>query len=220
LSEILQVSIHAPLRGATRLAISLSCLNRVSIHAPLRGATAVQKVRRSISLSFNPRTPAGCDSSPPPSVERSQSFNPRTPAGCDLSLTIPFLSVSNVSIHAPLRGATQSGAPDSSSPWSFNPRTPAGCDPAWRNFRAGIIAVSIHAPLRGATRRFGPLLLCRQPFQSTHPCGVRLGGGVPSWTSFQFQSTHPCGVRLSWTNVRSSNPRFNPRTPAGCDRIA
>ena len=32
-------------------------------------------------------------------------------------------------------------------------------------------------------------------FQSTHPCGVRLGIALSVLFRFQFQSTHPCGVR-------------------------
>ena len=56
--------------------------------------------------------------------------------------------------------------------------------------------VSIHAPLRGAT----------------------IGGGVPSWTSFQFQSTHSCGVRhVPFLGICHKCQSFNPRTPAGCD---
>ena len=38
----LMVSIHAPTRGATRLACRLRCVVVVSIHAPTRGATTTQ----------------------------------------------------------------------------------------------------------------------------------------------------------------------------------
>ena len=148
-------------------------------------------------MSFNPRTPVGCD------VERvivptdRFCFNPRTPVGCDYSINA-FCSQSS------------SG---------FNPRTPVGCDssvnlpssaaflfqsthpcgvrqPALRRtFRPKI--VSIHAPLWGAT--------------------MRQWADKPN--ADMFQSTHPCGVRPSlFTNSISQRARFNPRTPVGCDK--
>ena len=122
--------------------------------------------------------------------------------------------------------------------------------------------VSIHAPLRGATGYFGALD-SQRPFQSTHPCGVRLTFVCRSGRVRGFQSTHPCGVR-HWRRdrqhevcdvsihaplrgatipthesihiicivsihaplrgatfplvvVSSTVDGFNPRTPAGCD---
>ena len=82
---------------------------RVSIHAPLRGATAPLYKLDSGFYRFNPRTPAGCDSSlirpctcgdlfqsthpcgvrhrlGPMCDMHSGRFNPRTPAGCDSHL--------------------------------------------------------------------------------------------------------------------------------------
>ena len=101
------VSIHAPLRGATRakarnkqgsLAFQSThpCgvrhpwskehfnLTEVSIHAPLRGATSIT----------------------PRQYYQKWGFNPRTPAGCDLIDTEKTRAFWRVSIHAPLRGAT------------------------------------------------------------------------------------------------------------------
>ena len=57
------VSIHAPLRGATARRARFGLLELVSIHAPLRGATGGHSVRRAGAGRFNPRTPAGCDAS-------------------------------------------------------------------------------------------------------------------------------------------------------------
>ena len=59
----------------------------------------------SFLLSFNPRTPAGCDHIIRFARRDYASFNPRTPAGCDCL--------------GPLDGLDDVG---------FNPRTPAGCD--------------------------------------------------------------------------------------------
>ena len=77
------VSIHAPVRGATALALcNLVVLAVVSIHAPVRGATEPRSLRD---------LPAG--------------FNPRTREGCD-SMVGSGEPVEWVSIHAPVRGAT------------------------------------------------------------------------------------------------------------------
>ena len=127
-----------------------------------------------------------------------------------------MLPDNEVSIHAPLRGATD-------------------------GFFALIhaLSVSIHAPLRGATclnERCNPA----PQFQSTHPCGVRLcPGHIPhpqkavsihaplrgatksllaELEDLWFQSTHPCGVRREdFQPIEQARERFNPRTPAGCD---
>ncbi len=81
------------------------------------------------------------------------------------------------------------------------------------------MAISIHAPTRGATIDFWSRQVYGQPFQSTHPHGVRLGllqgsaeifkisihaptRGATTAPDFRdsrllaFQSTHPHGVRL------------------------
>ena len=125
---IQKVSIHAPLRGATNPRSLYAYDIQVSIHAPLRGATPDDTPHRNHHRCFNPRTPAGCD----PTIQRSDlaqtSFNPRTPAGCDTSGYGPSFSSYEVSIHAPLRGATLYSILLFPLYRRFNPRTPAGCD--------------------------------------------------------------------------------------------
>ena len=76
-------------------------------------------------------------------------FYPRTPAGCDFMFRSAYAH-RDISIHAPLRGAT--GIIDSD--YVDNP-------------------ISIHAPLRGATLRQAFQLQRYYEFLSTHPCGVR-----------------------------------------------
>ena len=167
----------------------------VSIHAPLRGATSLPKAHSADTMSFNPRTPAGCDPlcycpqgvaiafqsthpcgvrrplNPPP-AQADTGFNPRTPAGCDRGkqksrlLRAWFQSTHPCGVRPTIRAFI---AP---AQLSFNPRTPAGCDAI--------------------------ILLPRPPartFQSTHPCGVRLFSTNFLIRSRSFQSTHPCGVR-------------------------
>ena len=76
----------------------------VSIHAPVRGATR-RPHRTSAHCGFNPRTREGCDMAGKKLRTDRQSFNPRTREGCDLLAPGGAVSVT-VSIHAPVRGAT------------------------------------------------------------------------------------------------------------------
>ena len=125
--EIDEVSIHAPLRGATDGFFALIHALSVSIHAPLRGATCLNE---------------RCNPAP-----QFQSTHPCGVRLCPGHIPHPQKAVS---IHAPLRGATNGSSGSNSPPRCFNPRTPAGCDPVAAAL--GIeIEVSIHAPLRGAT---------------------------------------------------------------------
>ena len=100
-----QVSIHAPTRGATSGCNLLMPVIPVSIHAPTRGAT-----RHSDFSQFTPEF----QSTHPHGVRRRNGwfmmrkggcFNPRTHTGCDFSQSI-FCRRSS----------------------GFNPRTHTGCD--------------------------------------------------------------------------------------------
>ena len=55
------VSIHAPVKGATKDEKDLSILGRVSIHAPVKGATRLFLCQLNTLFSFNSRTRKGCD---------------------------------------------------------------------------------------------------------------------------------------------------------------
>ena len=79
----IEVSIHAPARGATLAGDDAMKVYEVSIHAPARGATV-------------PNNPIN---------QSSTGFNSRTREGCDYLLESGEES-SAVSIHAPARGAT------------------------------------------------------------------------------------------------------------------
>ncbi len=105
----MDVSIHAPARGAT-------IYNTQWHDSHLFQSTHPQGVRLGLSvlvsfhLGFNPRTRKGCDV---PDIElavRLFGFNPRTRKGCDLALASIVFARKIVSIHAPARGATN-GAP-------------------------------------------------------------------------------------------------------------
>ena len=126
-----------------------------------------------------------------------------------------------ISIHAPLRGATN-------------------CNyPGHHHQR-----ISIHAPLRGATLGLTEDHVELVLFQSTLPCGERHNGVLDQETMSVFQSTLPCGERRphGGTHInpimisihaplrgatlqklergKTWNVNFNPRSPAGSDGIS
>ena len=80
-------------------------------------------------MSFNPRTHEGCDTEQNCINIPWKSFNPRTHEGCDWTPKHQHRELTDVSIHAPMKGAT--------------------CI----LFALGIhvVVVSIHAPMKGAT---------------------------------------------------------------------
>ena len=185
----------------------------VSIHAPVWGATYYKNYRpkRSKFQSTHPcgvRLPSCCG------ADYHSTFQSTHPCGvrpltnphycgdnlfqsthpCGVRPKALYLgdTVTHVSIHAPVWGATDSFY-EGFYFRCFNPRTRVGCDT-----RLAWIPRTVW-------------------FQSTHPCGVRrvgfdwlaTGNGVsihaPVWGAtipchltyahMTFQSTHPCGVR-------------------------
>ena len=124
-------------------------------------------------------------------------FQSTHPCGVRLRYPHDPLAPIQVSIHAPVWGATQSRS-RAAGGVSFNPRTRVGCDVQFNTINGNFtfqsthpcgvrralvhgvrvsIWVSIHAPVWGATT----LLICLRPsgtFQSTHPCGVRPWAGI------------------------------------------
>ena len=56
------ISIHAPVKGATRVNSLFKELGfQISIHAPVKGATMPRTKATSPYRDFNPRTREGCD---------------------------------------------------------------------------------------------------------------------------------------------------------------
>ena len=88
-------------------------------------------------------------------------FNPRTREGCDNKLVKTCISLSCVSIHAPVKGATILRILYERLFICFNPRTREGCDEQMRKNEQEL-NVSIHAPVKGATNAaisFVPFLI-------------------------------------------------------------
>ena len=76
---------------------------------------------------FNSRTREGCDCSQQWQSGRPPCFNSRTREGCD-GIEVAGYIHTDVSIHAPGRGATSLGVGGAFSRKSFNSRTREGCD--------------------------------------------------------------------------------------------
>jgi len=95
-----------------------------------------------------------------------RNFNPRTREGCDYNPRWGGMET-EISIHAPVKGATRTRAAISFNSSDFNPRTREGCDCCGVVFN-DFPEISIHAPVKGATRVWVSGMLSHG-FQSTHP---------------------------------------------------
>ena len=127
--KLMEISIHAPAKGATMSEYYSKNLSRISIHAPAKGATSYFLIILYSICHFNPRTREGCDLFPDLTGPSSScNFNPRTREGCDLVLFI-----------------TRTVDVD------FNPRTREGCDARINKLILNYTIISIHAPAKGAT---------------------------------------------------------------------
>ena len=101
----IDISIHAPTRGATKCK-HYRCLPKyISIHAPTRGATGPTSQVREGKDDFNPRSHEGSDGFVTVPIVDAINFNPRSHEGSDELLEIRSIS-DDISIHAPTRGAT------------------------------------------------------------------------------------------------------------------
>ena len=95
-------------------------------------------------------------------------FNSRTPKGCDFQLLLTFFQDIQVSIHAPLKGATSLGSDEISTLLVSIHAPLKGATQAWQLIDAQNWSVSIHAPLKGATLLLRSLSYF-DAFQFTHP---------------------------------------------------
>ena len=210
---------------------------------------------------FNPRTRTGCDSTDidssvthtgfqsthPYGVRRprrtgcssSDCFNPRTRTGCDL-LGVLAQDNKDVSIHAPVRGATTPISFLLAAMVTFQSTHPYGVRLVLTSAIAWGICVSIHAPVRGATRSaigirrpkcgFNPRTRtgCDGAPVAAHPedtgFNPRTRTGCDAsphrvvLAGFVFQSTHPYGVRRFITKRTRSAQMFQSTHPYGVRR--
>ena len=170
----------------------------VSIHAPTRGATKIVLCGSHDIALFQSTHPHGVRRLLLYFVLVKLCFNPRTHTGCDpVALSMPFsCSRFNPRTHT---GCDERAAIKSERDvLRFNPRTHTGCD---------ILIKSCFTS--------------QNPFQSTHPHGVRLC--YPNRiTGEQIVSIHaPTRGATKQRNRqgRSIFTGFNPRTHTGCDSV-
>ena len=122
-----QISIHAPVRGATSIDSKITGLKGISIHAPVRGATVIFKVFLYILL-FQFTLPCG------ERLEISISFNKiviisiHAPVRGATILQYIYCTGHKISIHAPVRGATFKMQVIGLKTCNFNSRSRAGSD--------------------------------------------------------------------------------------------
>ena len=96
------------MKGATRATLTQMAGNMISIHAPVKGATSCHPLRDVADGNFNPRSREGSDPGPEAAGRAFCDFNPRSREGSDVAVSIREL-VSAISIHAPVKGATDRG---------------------------------------------------------------------------------------------------------------
>jgi len=126
-----------------------------------------------MSTCFNPRAHAGRDYIAYICPRLPERFNPRAHAGRDEQQSYDKNGEPDVSIHAPMRGATIANLRIIANLRSFNPRAHAGRDHLMVLANSCQIFVSIHAPMRGATHSDLTITCAHFLFQSTRPCGAR-----------------------------------------------
>ena len=144
------ISIHAPPRGATHASAPPEYAGAISIHAPPRGATGNPYTPLIRQKYFNSRPSARGDArwrsgTPPPS-----DFNSRPSARGDERRDPAAFDHWMISIHAPPRGATTCPWASTARRTYFNSRPSARGDQPSRRLLV-IFPISIHAPPRGAT---------------------------------------------------------------------
>ncbi len=208
------VSIHAPAWGATAWAVGSSAIWKFQStrpHGARPAREAVLKLRE-LFQSTRPRgARPGCrkkagsrkmfQSTRPRGARRWRSlqgmgcavrFNPRARGGRDPRPMDWPTSESQVSIHAPAGGATNSRIYAGTCDASFNPRARGGRD-----------AVNL-CPLGN-----------EQMFQSTRPRGARPCVPIGSATFAKFQSTRPRGARLHKIPFKACRRPVSIHAPAG-----
>ena len=124
----------------------------------------------------------------------------------------------HISIHAPMKGATEHDISVTSVPL-ISIRTPTkGATIKSPNSKLFFI-ISIHAPAKGATMERASISIWIPEFQSTLPRRERLLRRDAVAASRIFQSTLPRRERPDAVHRRASKQYFNPRSREGSDAI-
>ena len=123
----------------------------ISIHAPVRGATRVRLQAVNLRQYFNPRPRAGGDDLDAIMSGVNIHFNPRPRAGGDVSQMLR-VSLSVVFQSTPPCGGRPGWAPVRRSFFEFQSTPPCGGRHRVLILGLAVEGISIHAPVRGATQ--------------------------------------------------------------------
>ena len=126
-------------------------LLQVSTHAPTRGATPLCRRRSSISAGFNPRAHAGRDREDQQSQADGAEVSTHAPTRGATRACEHQRVADEVSTHAPTRGATGVPRVRLTDLGEFQPTRPRGARRGRRAAPPLRQRVSTHAPTRGAT---------------------------------------------------------------------
>ena len=203
-----------------------------------RGERREHTTQAQAEVHFNPRSREGSDGNAYNFLRNYFNFNPRSREGSDekreftkeqseISIHAPArgatirqivqTSQTAISIHAPARGATNPLRISLVSGRNFNPRSREGSDASYL-YNARSFNISIHAPARGATELDD--LLSSMSDISIHAPARGATQTFPCYRqALQFQSTLPRGERLSLTNSGGAEFLFQSTLPRGERRV-
>ena len=145
------ISIHAPLAGSDRTLPPFRLWHLISIHAPLAGSDIKVSSTYSVLTYFNPRSPRGERHAVDDGDLVRAYISIHAPlAGSDLSSLRQFETEAEISIHAPLAGSDDYYSQDAFVSFLFQSTLPS----RGATLRMGVpkvrIRISIHAPLAGS----------------------------------------------------------------------
>ena len=122
------ISIHAPMKGATRLwCLGFGTDARFQSTHPWR-VRLLHLLDCRYRHHFNPRTHEGCDTGVVQHFTQAGDISIHAPMKGATTVADSSKFTVGISIHAPMKGATPLFYADGSRAWYFNPRTHEGCD--------------------------------------------------------------------------------------------
>ena len=208
------ISIHAPARGATLSWAYGNADDFISIHAPARGATVAQAPNQCYHSYFNPRSREGSDKRRRSSQASRIRFQSTLPRGERQEKAQLCTDATTISIHAPARGATDR-APVRPAAFGISIHAPARGATGCSNQRPGIWTISIHAPARGATVLAPVAPAQKQKFQSTLPRGERLNRLVLVDTFVDISIHAPARGATQFRELPQIDVQFQSTLPRG-----
>ena len=184
-----EISIHAPAKGATQKQYAELFSFAISIHAPAKGATLARRPDAAVLSDFNPRSREGSDVQHLRRLLSCSEFQSTLPRRERRHTHVSSVSNITISIHAPAKGATYRTYNVIHYSQHFNPRSREGSD-LCGDILGLLVGISIHAPAKGAT-----VVYDRVDASSGISIHAPAKGATTRWTiisiTYIFQSTLP-----------------------------